>query len=119
MPKPVAKKKIVALNRHRFGCFIRACRLGFGKSLKHNAFIRLSLNEAKTLLTITIAPTDILIPTDGRKYFIRWQDEPEKLDLIPALRSIKNPKRIFSFDVDVQTGELVKTQAGTAVAARF
>ncbi len=95
-----------------FGMLLRATRLGYGLSDKHQAFVRICDVDNKTL-NVTLSPLDRHVPNKNtpKNHYCWWEqkddDEPPLLDLIPALQSVRRVKRLVSFDIDRETGERI------------
>lgn len=90
-----------------FGSTLRAFRLGYHVSQKHNALVKVSDYPDGKKVSIKLVPIDGKVPHDKFKdHRCWWERDGELLDAVPALRGIRNVKRIISFDVDAETGEL-------------
>ena len=98
----------IAMHRNSFGQTLRAFRLGWRISEKHEAFIKVGVNQARTRCTVYVAPLGQQVPKDRDKLHLCWWDDdkdPNLLDLIPALKDVKAPTEAYSFDVNTETGE--------------
>jgi len=95
-----------------FGVLLRATRLGYHISDKHQAFVRICEIDDRTL-NVTLAPLDQHVPSKNtpKIHYCWWEqkdkDEPSLLDLIPALQGVRKVKRLISFDIDKETGRRV------------
>jgi hypothetical protein len=91
-----------------FGQRLRACRLGWRVSDKHKAYVRLSCDEQSDYVTVSLSPLGQQVPKDKIKTHVCWWDNPALLDMIPALKGVKAPKKVIHFDIYKETGELVQ-----------
>jgi hypothetical protein len=93
-----------------FGRTLRAYRLGYARSDKHGAFIRLEMVDDASV-NVTLVPLSQRVPAGRRKKLhVVWWESPESkqvLDLIPAVKNVRRVKKIVSFDIDIETGERI------------
>jgi hypothetical protein len=97
-----------------FGITLQAFRLGYRISDKRRAFVRIAENTDGQTLNVTLVPLYQRVPqTRGKqnKLHYCWWETDDKgedvLDLIPAIRNVKNIHQTLSFDVDRETGERI------------
>lgn len=91
-----------------FGTTLRAFRLGYRISDKHNALIKVAIYKDGKRVNIKIVPRHMAVPKDNFREYVCWWDRNGKLlNHCRILKMVKNPKRIISFDVDAETGEMV------------
>ncbi len=90
----------------KFGSSLRAYRLGYHWSEKHQSFIRTSALSLEAIL-IELCPADgvPVVKTPCREH-ICWWDSPEILDMVPALREIKGVAKHTTFVVDNDGNEI-------------
>lgn len=93
-----------------FGTALRAARIGYGLSTKHNAYIRVT-DEGPDTLRIVMIPLGEKLPSKGRTIYYAWWEvengEELLTDLSPAISRVKRVKKSLSFVIDKQFGELV------------
>lgn len=86
---------------------IRAIRLGWGLSRQHGCFIRMTDSKEMNSI-IELCPIDAISKKTFDKYYRRWWDSPEILQMIPWLKGITSIKKYICVEVDVQ-GKILRS----------
>lgn len=99
------------MKKRSLGTTIRAARLGWGFSERHNCFIRMS-DDGKNTTMIELCPADD-IPSKKTKYGTHrvWWDEPDLLNLLPWLKPVREVKAYIAVIVG-DSGEIIKPLTG-------
>lgn len=85
-----------------FGQVVRGLRFGYNWSRKHGCFVRIDASGPP--YQIALCPPDMLPKGKGKQHASEnhrvWWDEPEVLDLVPELLTVRGVKRPIMFHVD-------------------
>jgi len=84
----------------RFGAMLRAVRLGFRRSNKHRAFVRISI-VSDELIRVEVAPLDHLFSgRDKVDFHVCWWEGEEVLNMCEPLRDKTGPWKRETYIVD-------------------
>lgn len=92
------------INYPTFGLMIRALRLGFNYSDKHDSFIRIQGNGP---WIVTICGTNQIPSRGSGEHIVWWEKGMEILETISPLRGLKSLRERKTFVVD-ERGKEVK-----------